>query len=179
MVGAFVGLYLVLHAAPTSTCAARAAIACAMLGICRSPWRCWRSQRIARCAVIQNRPHHVLQNLAAVYTLWAAEMAFPRRIFPTSRESFPFGPTPAPRARSSSSRRSAADGCSLGSYRAHAHRRHQRDRRKPRTRGAARVDVNQVVLGHLRDRSGIARHAGLLDGVKELGISRHGVRGSR
>jgi branched-chain amino acid transport system permease protein len=172
MVGAFVGLYLVLYAGANIYVALLGAtIACAMLGI--------MSVYVAVRPVAKDRPLAplistigltiVLQNLA-VYTFGGQQVGFPETI---KQQLFTFGPITISSVQLFILGVAVLLMVSLWFFieRTRIGRAIRATAENHETAALLGVDVNKVVLVTFAIGSGIAGIAGVLDGVKNSGIS--------
>jgi len=172
MVGAFVGLYLVLYAGANIYVALLGAtIACAMLGI--------MSVYVAVRPVAKDRPLAplistigltiVLQNLA-VYTFGGQQVGFPETI---KQQLFTFGPITISSVQLFILGVAVLLMVSLWFFieRTRIGRAIRATAENHETAALLGVDVNKVVLITFAIGSGIAGIAGVLDGVKNSGIS--------
>ena len=172
MVGAFVGLYLVVHGGANIYLAlAGAAIACAVLGIV--------AFYVAVRPVPKDRPLAplistigltiVLQNLA-VYIFGGQQVAFPETI---RQELYRFGPITVSSVQIFilAVAVAAMAGLWLFIERTKLGRAIRATAENHETAALLGVDVNRVVLVTFVIGSGLAGIAGVLDGVKNSGIS--------
>jgi branched-chain amino acid transport system permease protein len=165
MVGAFVGLYLVVHGGANIYLAlAGAAIACAVLGI------------VAFYVAVRPVPlistiglTIVLQNLA-VYIFGGQQVAFPETI---RQELYRFGPITVSSVQIFilAVAVAAMAGLWLFIERTKLGRAIRATAENHETAALLGVDVNRVVLVTFVIGSGLAGIAGVLDGVKNSGIS--------